>query len=263
MEPDTFDESVQEETAQAKNFFTRLGGVFSSPREAFTEIGRAPNMVIPIIALVLISAFGVWYTWQKIDTQAVLRATMEQAVKRGQIPESAPVPERDQQMEMFMASTGPVLIILGGVSALIICLAIAGYGKLFSMIAGAENSYKSLFEVSTYAMLAVSVVSTILMVIILQIKGQGRIETADINSIVASNLGSWIESAAGTDVLPKFIMGLARAVDIFNIWIIALLSIGFSAVSKKLKTSTAAMWLGGVYVIFSVIKAAISTAVGG
>jgi len=258
MEQKTFDESVQEEAAKARNFFSRLGDVYFSPREAFTEIGRAPRLLIPIIALFLLSVFGGWYVAQKIDTRAATRATLEQAVKQGRITEE----QMNQQMAMAAAAVGPVLAVAGGFSALALCLIIAGYGKVFSIITGRENSYKNLLVVSVYAMLAVSVVSTVLMIIILQIKGQTRIEAADINTVIASSLGAWIESAFGADVIPGFIMRLAAAADIFNIWIITLLSIGFSAVSKKMKASAAATWLGGAYVIISIITAAIRSAFG-
>jgi hypothetical protein len=258
MEPETLGETVQQETVKAKNFFARLGGVFFSPREAFTEIGHAPRMIIPIIALFLISVFGGWYAMQKIDMQATMRTQLEQAVKQGRITEE----QMNRQIAIVGAAAGPVTAVVSGVIVLILCLVMAGYGKLFSMMAGAENSYKNLFEVSSYAMLVVAIVSSVLMVLILQIKGQARIEATDLNSVVASNLGSWIESALGVDALPKFIMGLAKAVDIFNIWRIALLSIGFSAVSKKLKTASAAVWLTGAYLVFSVINAAIRAVFG-
>jgi len=259
MEPESFNESAQEEAVKANNFFTRLGGVYFSPREAFTEIGLAPRLVIPIIAVFLISAFGGWYIAQKIDTAALTRAALEQAVKQGQITEE----QMNQQAAMISAVSGPITALSSSFSALLLCLAIAGYGKLFSMIAGIKNSFKSLFEVSLYSILAVSVVSLVLTVIILQIKGQKNINVAAANSIVASNLGSWIASIAEADVLPKFVMRLAGAVDIFNIWRIALLSIGFSAVSKKLKTSAVAMWLSVPYFIFYAISAAVGFVFGG
>ena len=257
MDPEILDEAVNnEEEVKAKNFPARLGGVFLSPREAFTEIGRAPSWVIPFIALILISIFSGWYLAQKIDTRTATRSALEQAVKQGRITEE----QMNQQMAMVAAAAGPLIAVTSAFGALLLCLVIAGYGKLFSMAAGAENIFKTLFAVSIYAVLAVSIVSTVLTVLILQIKGQSSV--SDPNSIVASSLGSWIESVVGADALPKFIMRLAGAVDIFNIWIIALLSIGFSAVSKKLKTSTAAIWLGGAYVIFSMIIAAIRSLFG-
>ena len=111
-------------------------------------------------------------------------------------------------------------------------------------------------------MLAVSVVYTVLMIIILQIRGPGHIEITDPGAVIASNLGSWIESTIGTNALPGFVMRLARVVDVFNIWIIVLLSIGFSAVSKNMKAITPAMWLAVAYVIFSIINAAIGSVLG-
>jgi hypothetical protein len=108
-------------------------------------------------------------------------------------------------------------------------------------------------------MTAVTIVSTVLTVVILQVKAPGSAIAYEMPAI-ASNLSVMIETVAGNDVLPKFFTSLAKAVDIFNIWMLALLSIGFAAVSKKLKTSSAAMWFGGVYVIFYLIAAAISSA---
>ena len=259
MEPENFNESVQEEVVKANNFFTRLGGVYFSPREAFTEIGLAPRLAIPIITVFLISAFGGWFIAQKIDMATATRQALEQAVKQGQITEE----QMNQRAAMISAASGPIIALSSSFGALLLCLVIAGYGKLFSMISGIKNSFKSLLVVSLYAVLAVSVVSTVLTIIILQIKGEINIEAADANSIVASNLRSWIVSITEADILPQFIMRLAGVVDIFNIWIIALLSIGFSAVSKKLKTSAAAMWLSVPYFIFYLINATIRSVLGG
>jgi hypothetical protein len=257
MEPETFSEPVrQEETAKAKNFFARLGGVFSSPREAFTEIGHAPRILIPVIAVFLLSAFSAWYVSIKVDNLAILESQLGGFIER--------MPEEQRAAMIAQASqpSNPVPgAIAGGISSLIACLLIAGYGKIFSTITGAENRYKSLFEVSLYAIIVITVVSTVLTVTILQIKAPGSAIAYEMPTI-ASNLGAMIEIVVEKDVLPKFIMNLAKAVDVFVIWAIALLAIGFNAVSVKLKTSTAAIWMGGIYVIFAVIAAAIGSVIG-
>ena len=78
MESETSGEpAYNERTVKAKNFFARLGGVFFSPHEAFTEIGRAQRLVISIIAAFLISAFGGLYIAQKVDMRAASREQME------------------------------------------------------------------------------------------------------------------------------------------------------------------------------------------
>ncbi|HSW37865.1 MAG TPA: hypothetical protein VLL97_00060, partial [Acidobacteriota bacterium] len=109
---------------------------------------------------------------------------------------------------------------------------------------------------------AVSIVQTVLMVAILQLRGPGEMSLTDMNTIVASSLGAMIEGFFGADVMPKFLMSLARAVDVFAIWIIALLAIGYSAVSTKLKASKAAVWLVAAYVVVVLIGAAIGGIAG-
>lgn len=256
MESNTTQESMPEESPKPKNFFSRLEGIYFSPKAAFQEIGRSPGVLVPIIVLIVISMLGGYYMTTKVDMQSIAVAQMEQRVEQGQITQE----QMEQQMAMASKISGPLTIVASGLSVLISCLIIAGFIKLFSTFTGAENRYKGLFAVCLYAMIAVSIVSTILMAVILFFKQPGEITATSISSVVASNLGALLESILGENALPKFVMTLFRGIDIFNIWIIALLAIGSSAVSKKLKTSTAAVWLGGTYAVILVIVAAISAA---
>jgi hypothetical protein len=66
----------------------------------------------------------------------------------------------------------------------------------------------------------------------------------------------------GKDGLPKFIMALARWIDLFAIWMISLLAIGYAAVTRKLKTSTAAFAIGGLYAAAALIAAIIAAVRG-
>lgn len=252
MESEVTREPMQEEVPKPKSFFSRLGGVYFSPRETFLEIGRSPAMLVPLIVLVLLSAFSAYWIMKRVDLQAATRGQLEQAVQDGKMTQ-----EQMNQQLAIVSKIAPLSVVTGGISGIVLCLIIAGFGKLFSLFAGAENRFKPLFAVTLYVMIAVSIVSTVLMILILQLKGPGNMQLADVNSILASNLGALLEAILGVDVLPKFVFGLAKAVDIFAIWMIALLAIGFAAVSKKLKTSTAAIWLGGAYALYAVIAAAI------
>ncbi|MDR0311604.1 MAG: hypothetical protein LBJ21_08455, partial [Acidobacteriota bacterium] len=73
MEQETLGEPVREESVKAKNFFSRLGGVFFSPREAFTEIGRAPRILIPVIAIIMVGALSTWYITVKIAPSVIIK----------------------------------------------------------------------------------------------------------------------------------------------------------------------------------------------
>jgi hypothetical protein len=212
---------------------------------------------LPIIVAFLVCALTSWYMAQKVDSSAAEAALLEAAVAQGRMTQAALDEALVRLSEPPGIGAGIAAAAQGGVMALILALLIAGYGKLFSKLAKAENRYKSLLEVSLYATVAVGIVSLVVTVAIFQLKGVSRVSVLDAGSIVASNLGALIDIVAGTNALPKFVMGLAQTVDIFYIWMIALLAIGFSAVSKGLKTSTAAIWIVGAYVICAVIYAAI------
>jgi hypothetical protein len=258
VESNITQESMLEESPKPRNFFSRLEGVYFSPKTAFQEIGCSPRVLVPMIVLILISLLSGYYLSTKVDLQSATVTRLEQAVEKGQITQE----QMDQQVTVIAKFSGVSIIVGSGISAPIVCLIIAGFIKLVSTFIGAENRYKGLLTVCLYTMIAVSIVSGILMVVILYFKQPGEVSATSIGSVVASNLGALMESILGENALPKFVMALARGIDIFTIWIITLLAIGSSAVSKKLKTSTAAVWLGGAYVIILLITATISAVTG-
>jgi hypothetical protein len=256
MEPDAASESLPEvEEPKPRNFFSRLGGVYASPRDAFGEIGRAPRVFVPLIILLIIGVLAGFYVSSKLDLESAMVSQLESAVKEGRITQ--------QQMEQQLAVTSKLAkvapILVTPFYTLLIVLVIAGYAKLFSIFSGAESPFKSLLSVTIYVLIAITVIQSGLTILVMQLKGPGEVDLAHVNSIVASSLGAVLTSVLGDDALPKFVIGLANAVDVFRIWMIALLAIGYSVVSQKLKTGTAAFWLAIAYAIIAVISAAISS----
>ena len=254
MEPEAANESRQQtEEAKPRSFFSRLGGVYLSPGETFREIGRAPRVLLPMIALVAISLLVGYYMSQKVDLGSMMSGQLEQAVESGRITR-----EQMEQQVAVMSKFGGIQLTVGSAFGnLLIVLIVAAVFKLISVIIGAENRFKAVFTVTLYALLAVSIVQYVVTCLILFLKSPGELSASSLTSIVASSLGALISSLAGDDVLPKFLMRFTSWIDIFAIWIIALLSIGYAAVSRKLKTSTAAIWLGGLYVVIALIVSAI------
>jgi hypothetical protein len=107
-----------------------------------------------------------------------------------------------------------------------------------------------------YVALAVGIVHTVLFVMILFFKNPADLDVSNINSLVASNLGALLTGLLGEDALPRFLAKFLGWVDIFAIWKIALLAIGYAAVSRKLKTARAATWITAIYVVIALIAAA-------
>ena len=89
MEPEVASESMQPiESIKPRSFFSRLGGVYTSPGETFKELGRSPGVLMPIIVLVFISVLAAYYLTLKIDLSAMGAAQFESMVEQGMLPKS-------------------------------------------------------------------------------------------------------------------------------------------------------------------------------
>jgi hypothetical protein len=252
MTLDSNSESAPEtETTGQQNIFSRLMGVYFSPGKTFRDIGRSPRPLMPVITMVVIGLLLGFYLTRALDFRALVIEQLDTAVAQGRITEE----QIDQLLPLFI-KVAPIQTVVGSaLGGLFVSLIIAGGFKLISMLIGAENRFKAIFAVTIYTVLAILIISYTLFILVLSFKDPIQ----NLNSMVNSNLGAIIAGLFGREVLPKFLMKLAGWIDIFAIWTIALLAIGYSAVSRKLKTATAAVWLSSVYGIVAVIGSLIAS----
>jgi hypothetical protein len=252
------------EETPPRSFFSCLSGVYSSPGATFKDIGRSPTVLIPMIVLVILGAVTSYCLSLKVDVSTMaIQAIVEPQVARGNMTQA----QADQLLERAANRTVAGTIVgslSSGLVAVLIVLILAAVAKLISTtFLGDENRFKSLFSVTLYVSVSVGVIYTVLYLIILYFKDSADLTLATVNSLVASNLGALLTGVLGEDALPKFLTRLLNWVDIFAIWRIALLSIGYAAVSRKLKTATAATWITSIYAVIALIAAAISPIFGG
>jgi len=247
-----------EEAAAPRNFFSRLIGVYFSPSETFPEMARAPRALAPIIAIALL--FGIssvflasrGVTWEKIAEQQ-----SQKALASGRMSEE----KAEQQREGIrrMAPVMKIVMPLGAtIWAVVMVFVFAGLAKLWSMMLGIENKYMPLVSATTYAMLAVYIASTVILVVLLFIK---PVDEFDWTNPIGSNLAAML-TALGVEGLPGFVKGLLSYVDVFYIWKVVLIAIGCAAVSHKLKTSSAMVHAGIVACVIALIGGALA-ALGG
>ena len=239
------------------NFFNRLIGVYFSPGEAFEDVGRSAGIALPLIFLGLFTIVATVVTFNRLPMDKMMTQNIDRMVEEGRIS-----PEQAEQQREQMRQFAPYMKIVGPVSAvlyiLIFPLALAGIAKLVSMMMGVENKFLPLWSVTVYTILAVSLISSILFLILLYIK---PVEDIDMNNPMGSNLAALL-SMVGAEGLPKFVTALLTYVDIFYIWKVILLGIGYAAVSRKLKVSTAITVCGIGAAIFALGAAAWSSIFG-
>jgi hypothetical protein len=236
-----------------QNFFSRLIGVWFSPGETFAEIGRAPRVLVPMLVLMVIGCAVSYLMIERIGVRGFFTPQFEQAVASGQMAQE----DADKQLEAM--TSGPaatftklVFPLVGLLQYPVLALILVGLAKLISMLMGGDNEFKPLFSVSLYALLGTAVVSSLVLIAVLYLKPP---EEIDISNLVGSNLAALLTMALGKDGLPKFVMALARWADVFGIWLIALLAIGYAAVTRRMKASTFGIALGGIYLVAALIGA--------
>jgi hypothetical protein len=98
----------------------------------------------------------------------------------------------------------------------------------------------------------VGIVHYLIAFILLFLKNPDEIQ---LQTLVGSNLAAVLGAVMEEGALTGFAKGLAMSVDVFAIWKIVLLSIGFAAVSRKLNPSTVGTILAVLYALMALVTA--------
>lgn len=245
--------------APRMNFPQRLAGVFFEPTNTFRDINlRASWLGIFLIAGVLGMA-SAYTVSSRIDREAVMRKALESSpikLTDEQINQQVQADAARQQNPLFKYGT----LVLVPILTLITYLVIAGAFLLAFIILGASVNYKKSLAVTAWCYAPPGMIAAILSIIVLYLKEPGSVDVS--HGVLMSNLGVLVDNKAHA------VLGsLLSSIDIFSLWTIMLLSIGFAAISdRKLTTKKAAtgvLLVWAVYVLGKIGWNAILSAISG
>ena len=234
--------TVIEETApppgpdQPLGTFERMGGVLYSPDDTFGDIARKPNVLAPLVIFFVISVVSAVVLVPRMDFQTMMRDNMERSGKASQMSPG----DMDRAVRIgssfakVIAYTSPVLAI--GIWALI-----AGAIFLTFRMFGAEGTYKQAFSVTLYAWVPLLINNIIGMVVAFT---KPSLNPEEMGTLVASNGGAFVDLHAHP-VLFSFL----SSIDLFTIWTVVLLIIGFAHVARTSKARSAAVVLSWWFVL--------------
>jgi len=234
----------------------RFTGVLFSPGETFEDINRKPSWVLPLLISMAVALAFTWFLFSHFDAgwhQFMRKTLADRAAKSGQ-----PAPA-DQDVAKAVSFTRWVYLGLAVVGPAIINLVLAGIFALGLMVMQAQTTYKKIFSVVLWSGAVtglVSVIVTIASVLYVRDADAARdFNPQDLGSLSATNLGVFLPP--GTSPVLKAIVS---SVDVFTIWFLILLSIGFAAIAggKKFKTGRTAKLVFGLWAILVLIKAGIA-----
>jgi Yip1 domain len=233
-----------------KSFIERFIGVFISPGETFADIARKPDFIVPLLVTIVMMVAGLEIFMAKIGLEPIVRYALEHSSRAA----SASPEQLDQMIATTVKIQRISFHVIGFIYAPFLCLIDALLGLLFvRAIFGGDLRFKTAFSIPAYAFLLQVIPG--LMGFVLVFFGDPEHMITNPQNPVPSSLGFFLNPA---DV-SKPIMALASAFDIFTIWYIVLLGIGYSAASKKkVSTLTSYFCFFGLWIVWVVMRMGLS-----
>jgi hypothetical protein len=205
----------------------RAGNVFIAPSKTFDDIKRGncswwlPFLILLFFSYVLFAGITMKIGWQQVAANNIA-VNPRQAQRIDQLnpaQRATAMKIAGTVMEIFLAAS-PVLILLGACLISLLLWGTINFGF------GGKASFPQIFAANMYAMLPRAIV--LLMATIAIFAGLAP-ESFNISNMAATNAAYFL-SAQDTN---KALYALLSQIDIINIWVAVLLSIGIAKVAGK------------------------------
>jgi hypothetical protein len=228
------------------NSFQRIIGVLFSPDATFASIARRPDWVVPLLFILILSLANGIVLSSRIDFGAPAREAMAQNKNMTQ--------EQMDRAEKMSVGMGKVAKFIAPVIAIIVLLIVAGALLLTIRLMGGEGDFKQAFSVTCYAWIP-NVLQAIILTIIVLAKGATGINPQTFPTMVRSNPAFLVDMKT-----QPMAFALLSSLDLFTIWVLVLLIIGFAYVGRvsKAKAAVAVLSLWAVTILFKLVPAALT-----
>jgi Yip1 domain len=233
------------EAAASVSPIGRIIGVFTSPKRTFTSIAEKPSWVAPMLLMMILAVVVGGLLNSKMNWAQYIRHKAEENPRFEQLSED----KKDEALAGQVKFWAGFSYAVGAVAIPISILIFAGiYMAAFNLMSGAGVRYGQSFAITTHAFLPAAITS-ILAMIILPLKTYGDV---DPENIVATSLKAYLPETA-----PKALLALGGSLELFWIWCLALVAIGFAAANpRKVKSGAAFGIVFGLWAIWVLAKVA-------
>lgn len=213
--------------------FGRVIGALVSPEKTFRSIAERPTWVVPLLLLMLITGLVGYVAGERVDFEKQIRGEM---AERGGVSE-----EEIQQAVGFMEKFGRILFVIPAVFAPLVYLLIALIFLVALRLSGSEIRFGQSFSVLLHAMMPWVVHGLLSLPVILRQEAIDP-EAMERGGLLMSNLAALAPEDSG-----KVLLSLLASLDLFTVWTLILLAIGYRVVAR-VSTVTAAtvavtLWL--------------------
>jgi hypothetical protein len=137
----------------------------------------------------------------------------------------------------------------------LLTLFLSGVFALGLMIMAAQTTFKKILSVVAWSGLATTLVYYIVAAASLMVRDPSTVDPTQPGSIAATNLAAFIS------VESRPLQSVLASIDIFTIWFLILLTMGFAAISgaKKMKSGKTGTLVFGLWAVWVLISAGLAT----
>ena len=223
------------------NVLARFAGALFSPGETFERIARRPDVLWPMIILVIIGYISTAVMIPRLDLESMAAAQTEAIRKKNPNMSDADL----ERIQKFGAAGTKVTMWVAPVLSILFYMLIAGALLLAFRMMGGEGTFKQALSASIYAWTPMLLFSIIMLVVVL---ARGTFDPMTAATIVKSNPAFLVEMKS-----QPILFSLLSSFDIFTIWTVVLMIFGFAALSKTNKGKAAGIVIS-MWILFIVIK---------
>jgi hypothetical protein len=235
--------------ATTDNSFSRVFGVLFAPKPTFESIVRRPTWIVPVVLgciffMAVVAVFtqrGGWPSFFEKQNAANSRMQKMSAEDR----------ERTMNAQVKFAPTFGYVegVVIPPIAALVVAAVLL---LVFNLSGATKVDFKTSLAIVSYAWVP-WLIHGVLSILILFLKDPASV---DLQNIVASNPGAFLSDEAS-----KWLVSLLSSIDIFAIWTLILLAIGYSATHpKKLSFGKAFVLVVIPWLFFIAIKVGLTAA---
>lgn len=218
----------------------RLPKVLVQPGATFRSIAARPSWVAPLVLMALITTALGYLVASRIDFEQSLRAQNEKS--GGQMSAE----QLDERAETVKKVTPILALVQGLVGAPAFYLVVALLFWVAFKLLGSELTYKASLATTLHALLPTAI-AALLAIPVIWNRASFTPDEARSGAFLASNLAYLAPEGTG-----RVATALLGSVDLFSIWAIILLVIGYRIVARVSRTAAVgvvlAIWLLGVAV---------------
>jgi hypothetical protein len=234
-----------------RSFLSLLLGLYYAPKRSFLALKARPYILYPILGLVLLGVISNLALVKKVGRQGFYAKIFDASVAAGTMS----VQEAQKRTQELVENDSELsltarLALQSVIMALLFPLAVAAVFRLLTFLLDGDNNFREVYSVTLCAYLATGIVATLLMLPVIFFK---KPEEVNFASITITDLSSLLKIAAQVR-LPSLLDSLLSWIEVFAIWTLVLLSIGYAAISRRLPAGKIFCGLAVLYTIAATLN---------